>query len=75
MPFRRFTENSWSSGGLRRAQAEGDHFALARDAQRKSVVEQGTQGIPELDVICVDGKPLKRLGASADFICTSLKGM
>jgi 23S rRNA pseudouridine2605 synthase len=40
----------------------------------KVVVEQGTKADPERDVICVDGKPLKRLEQLVYFVLNKPKG-
>ncbi len=40
----------------------------------KVVVEQGTKADPERDVICVDGKPLKRLERLVYFVLNKPKG-
>jgi len=56
------------------AQGRGDYCGGRVTLNGKVVVEQGTKADPELDVICVDGKPLKRREQLLYFLLHKPKG-
>src|SRR5260370_8015479 len=63
-----------ASGMAGRRKAEGIIAAGRVRLNGKVVVEQGTKADPEIDAICVDGKPLKRRGRVVYFLLHKPKG-